>query len=150
MVELQAARIRLDTSRALQPTPVLNEPNLDGLLSIVNLFPGLLFVPSVPEVPGVALVLLVLVGHPGFEDPTMASKTDVPPIELHPSKIVYVTAMNDKRKQSLYFPEDMLAEVQAEATRLDRSLSWVVQRAWTLSREKMKEIPSINAPSSET
>ena len=58
--------------------------------------------------------------------------------------------MNDKRKQSLYFPEDMLAEVQAEATRLDRSLSWVVQRAWTLSREKMKEIPSMNQPASET
>ena len=58
--------------------------------------------------------------------------------------------MNDKRKQSLYFPEDMLAEVQAEATRLDRSLSWVVQRAWTLSREKLKEIPSINEPAVET
>jgi len=58
--------------------------------------------------------------------------------------------MNDKRKQSLYFPVDMLEEVQAEATRLDRSLSWVVQHAWTLSREKMKEIPSINTPSTES
>jgi uncharacterized small protein (TIGR04563 family) len=54
--------------------------------------------------------------------------------------------MNDKRKQSLYFPEEMLAEVQAEASRLDRSLSWVVQRAWMLSREKMKEMPSVNDP----
>jgi uncharacterized small protein (TIGR04563 family) len=57
---------------------------------------------------------------------------------------VYIPHMNDKRKQSLYFPEDMLAEVQAEATRLDRSLSWVVQRAWLLSREKLKELPSID------
>ena len=37
----------------------------------------------------------------------------------------------------------MLAEVQATATRLDRSLSWVVQRAWALAKEKMDQIPSI-------
>ena len=35
----------------------------------------------------------------------------------------------DKRKQSLYFPEDMLNEIQAEANRQDRSLSWIVQQA---------------------
>ena len=34
----------------------------------------------------------------------------------------------DKRKQSLYFPESMLQEIQKEAARLDRSLSWIVQR----------------------
>lgn len=54
--------------------------------------------------------------------------------------------MNDKRKQSLYFPEEMLAEMHAEATRLDRSLSWVVQRAWILAKEKIHEMPSINGP----
>jgi uncharacterized small protein (TIGR04563 family) len=60
-------------------------------------------------------------------------------------------AMNsDKRKQSLYFPEEMLEEIQREASRLDRSLSWVVQRAWQLSKDKLMEIPSINQPSSET
>ena len=32
-------------------------------------------------------------------------------------------AGSDKRKQSLYFPEDMLKEIQDEATRQDRSLS---------------------------
>jgi uncharacterized small protein (TIGR04563 family) len=58
--------------------------------------------------------------------------------------------MNDKRKQSLYFPEDMLAEVQAEAQRLDRSMSWVVQRAWTLAKEKMKDIPSVPNPTSSS
>jgi len=36
----------------------------------------------------------------------------------------------DKRKQSLYFPEEMLREIEHEAQRLDRSLSWVVQHAW--------------------
>lgn len=34
----------------------------------------------------------------------------------------------DKRKQSLYFPEAMLTDLQREADRLERSLSWVVQR----------------------
>jgi uncharacterized small protein (TIGR04563 family) len=36
-------------------------------------------------------------------------------------------AGSDKRKQSLYFPEEMLKEIQEEATRQDRSL--VVDRA---------------------
>lgn len=34
----------------------------------------------------------------------------------------------DGQKQSIYFPEEMLAEIQNEAKRLDRSLSWVVAR----------------------
>ncbi len=50
----------------------------------------------------------------------------------------------DKRKQSLYFPEDMLAEIQEEASRLDRSLSWVVQRAWKVARAELKKLPSVN------
>jgi len=50
----------------------------------------------------------------------------------------------DNRKQSLYFPEDMLEEIQREADRQDRSLSWVVQQAWRLSRTELKRIPSVN------
>lgn len=50
----------------------------------------------------------------------------------------------DKRKQSLYFPEDMLKEIQDEANRQDRSLSWVVQHAWKLARERIKSFPSVN------
>ena len=50
----------------------------------------------------------------------------------------------DKRKQSLYFPESMLQEIKEEAARLDRSLSWVVQRAWKLARLDVKKIPSVN------
>jgi uncharacterized small protein (TIGR04563 family) len=48
----------------------------------------------------------------------------------------------DKRKQSLYFPEEMLAEIQAEAARLDRSLSWIVQQSWKHARAKLKEVPA--------
>jgi uncharacterized small protein (TIGR04563 family) len=50
----------------------------------------------------------------------------------------------DKRKQSLYFPESMLQEIKEEAARLDRSLSWVVQRAWKLARIEIKKLPSVN------
>ena len=50
----------------------------------------------------------------------------------------------DKRKQSLYFPEDMLKEIQHEAQRLDRSLSWIVQQGWKLARERMKAFPASN------
>ena len=53
-------------------------------------------------------------------------------------------ARSDKRKQSLYFPETMLAEIKDEAARLDRSLSWVVQRAWKLARNDIRKIPSVN------
>lgn len=51
---------------------------------------------------------------------------------------------SDKRKQSLYFPEVMLQEIKDEAARLDRSLSWIVQRAWKLARLEIKKIPSVN------
>jgi len=51
---------------------------------------------------------------------------------------------SDKRKQSLYFPESMLQEIKEEAARLDRSLSWVVQRAWKLARNDIRKIPSVN------
>jgi uncharacterized small protein (TIGR04563 family) len=54
------------------------------------------------------------------------------------------TKGSDKRKQSLYFPESMLQEIKDEAARLDRSLSWIVQRAWKIARLEIKKIPSVN------
>lgn len=53
-------------------------------------------------------------------------------------------ANTDKRKQSLYFPEDMLKEIQDEATRQDRSLSWIVQQAWRIARSEIMRFPSVN------
>jgi uncharacterized small protein (TIGR04563 family) len=50
----------------------------------------------------------------------------------------------DKRKQSLYFPGEMLAELQAEAERQDRSLSWLVQRAWSIARSRIRSIPAVD------
>jgi uncharacterized small protein (TIGR04563 family) len=53
---------------------------------------------------------------------------------------------SDKRKQSLYFPETMLEEIKYEAYRQDRSLSWIVQRAWTIARDEIRKFPSVNDP----
>jgi uncharacterized small protein (TIGR04563 family) len=54
-------------------------------------------------------------------------------------------ASSDKRKQSLYFPEEMLKEIGAEATRQDRSLSWIVQKAWKAARKEIMNIPSVES-----
>lgn len=50
----------------------------------------------------------------------------------------------DSRKQSLYFPEEMLEEIRKESTRQDRSLSWIVQQAWKIARADIKKLPSVN------
>ncbi len=58
--------------------------------------------------------------------------------------VQYKTGMSqftDKRKQSLYFPEEMLQEIQEEAIRQDRSLSWIVQQAWKVARDQIAKIP---------
>ena len=48
--------------------------------------------------------------------------------------------MSDERaKQSFYFPRDMLNEIQQQAVRLDRSVSWVVAHAWKLARGKIRK-----------
>jgi uncharacterized small protein (TIGR04563 family) len=49
---------------------------------------------------------------------------------------------SDRRKQSLYFPGEMLEEIARHADRLDRSLSWVVQAAWRTARRDIMAMPS--------
>jgi uncharacterized small protein (TIGR04563 family) len=65
--------------------------------------------------------------------------------------MVYAVGMaaSDKRKQSLYFPEEMLKEIGDEATRQDRSLSWIVQKAWKAARKDIMNIPSVEGFSGE-
>jgi uncharacterized small protein (TIGR04563 family) len=55
-------------------------------------------------------------------------------------------ASTDKRKQSLYFADDMLSEIMAEANRLDRSLSWVMQCAWRVASSEVRKFPSVESP----
>ncbi len=50
----------------------------------------------------------------------------------------------DKRKQSLYFPESMLHDIKHESARLDRSLSWIVQRCVKIALPEIRKLPSVN------
>ena len=51
---------------------------------------------------------------------------------------------NEKRKQSLYFPVSMLKEMQQEAERQERPLSWLMQQAWRLARGQIASYPGVN------
>jgi len=53
----------------------------------------------------------------------------------------------DKRKMSLYFPSEVLGEIRSEAQRLDRSMSWLVQRAWNIAKDEIATLPSTPADS---
>lgn len=51
----------------------------------------------------------------------------------------------DKRKRSLYFPDTILREMQSEAKRQERSLSWIVQYAWRIARAELMRLPSVGS-----
>ena len=53
---------------------------------------------------------------------------------------------SDKRKQSLYFPEKMLNDLKVEAQRLDRSLSWIVQRCVKTAMGEIRKMPGTTPP----
>jgi uncharacterized small protein (TIGR04563 family) len=53
-----------------------------------------------------------------------------------------------KKKVTLYFSASMLEETQREAIRQDRSISWIIQAAWRMSREEVRKLPSVGASSS--
>ena len=48
---------------------------------------------------------------------------------------------DDKIKQRLYFPEAMLKEITDEATRQDRSISWILEKAWKAARKTILTLP---------
>jgi uncharacterized small protein (TIGR04563 family) len=51
----------------------------------------------------------------------------------------------EKRKQTLSFPSAMLDEIRGEAARQDRSISWLVQRAWCLASAHVAALPTAEA-----
>jgi len=55
-------------------------------------------------------------------------------------------SLHDPRKQSLYFSAAILRDVAREARRLDRSASWVLQRAWMNARGEIKKLLPRGAP----
>lgn len=52
--------------------------------------------------------------------------------------------MATKKKLTLYFPEDLIEETKREALRQDRPLSWVLQMAWLMSRDRIQDLPGID------
>jgi uncharacterized small protein (TIGR04563 family) len=48
-----------------------------------------------------------------------------------------------KKKVTLYFSSTMLEETQREAIRQDRSISWIIQAAWRMSRDEVRKLPSV-------
>ena len=47
--------------------------------------------------------------------------------------------MLNRRKLSIFAVSD-----DDEAARLDRSLSWIVQKAWKIARKEIMKYPSVN------
>lgn len=45
-----------------------------------------------------------------------------------------------KVRTSLYLPEEILAEVQAEASRQQRSISWLLRQAWKLAAPQVRKL----------
>jgi len=68
--------------------------------------------------------------------------TPVPSLERRRVRVLGIIRCmtQDMNKQSLYFPEQMLKEIEEEAKRLERSKSWVVAHAWKLVREKIRRM----------
>jgi uncharacterized small protein (TIGR04563 family) len=52
--------------------------------------------------------------------------------------------MAAKKKLTLYFSEDLLEDAKLEAERQDRSISWVLEQAWRMARERMKHVPGVD------
>jgi uncharacterized small protein (TIGR04563 family) len=77
--------------------------------------------------------------RPNTFAPTIADKP-----AFRRSEVTVSMSGTDKRKQSLYFPESMLQDIQKEAARLDRSLSWIVQRCVKIGLPDIRKLPSVN------
>jgi|13_taG_2_1085334.scaffolds.fasta_scaffold00002_246 uncharacterized small protein (TIGR04563 family) len=48
-----------------------------------------------------------------------------------------------KNKRSIYLSDPIIQELEAEAKRQDRTVSWLIKRAWLESREKIKKYPDV-------
>lgn len=66
-----------------------------------------------------------------------------PELEAPVPAILNRPKTSDKRKTSIYFPKDMLAEIQAEAERQERPVSQVLQMAWNHARATVKKFPDV-------
>ncbi len=51
--------------------------------------------------------------------------------------------MAAKKKLTLYVSEEVLKETKQEALRQDRSISWILEAAWKISRERVQQLPGV-------
>ncbi len=54
--------------------------------------------------------------------------------------------MATKQKLTLYFPPELLEEARLEASRQERTVSWILQKAWEFARHEIHKLPSADAP----
>ena len=54
--------------------------------------------------------------------------------------------MATKQKLTLYFPPELLEEAKEEAIRQDRTISWILQKAWLYARQEIRRMPSADGP----
>jgi len=40
--------------------------------------------------------------------------------------------------------EDLLHETKQEALRQDRSISWILEQAWKISKDRLKTVPGVD------
>lgn len=50
----------------------------------------------------------------------------------------------EKAKMSIYLPVEVVEEIQREAARQQRPQSWIIERAWKLSRDAIATIPGVD------
>jgi uncharacterized small protein (TIGR04563 family) len=48
-----------------------------------------------------------------------------------------------KNRKTIYLPKEIREEIEAEAQRQERTVSWLLKRAWLESRGKIKGYPSV-------
>ncbi|MCL2325323.1 MAG: TIGR04563 family protein [Proteobacteria bacterium] len=54
--------------------------------------------------------------------------------------------MATKQKLTLYFPQDLLEEARLEAQRQERTVSWILQKAWQIARDNIRDLPGADSP----
>lgn len=51
--------------------------------------------------------------------------------------------MPAKQKLTVYVPDAIHEEMKSEADRQERTVSWLVEHCWRLSRSRLQEYPAI-------
>ncbi|MBR4984127.1 MAG: TIGR04563 family protein [Proteobacteria bacterium] len=54
--------------------------------------------------------------------------------------------MATKQKLTLYFPPELLEEARNEAARQERTVSWILQKAWEFARQEIHKMPGADDP----